>query len=636
MRFKKYLTSLLIVFTISTSLFAQMSIKKLDSMAVMSFAIMSDNKGYGLENSDMYKCDLWMREAGDKFVLGLGDHVKANRSNHFLELMKRDSLWHNHFYPNVADGENGFWGLGQEDWGAGAPILDYVGLDKRQNVEIRSNNCEYYAIEEHSGIRVHIIQLHYSDNPPDATKAFNENSRQYLMDILDRIDKTDNDIIVVLAHTGNWVNKLSEERRSKLLAKADLILGATTHRYQRYEFSDHDNDKGALMLNTGAVGNSGKSGFLQIHVMEYPTRMIIQYQTTNKESRELQEEGLAYEKIINGEIKEVVWDTFEANLSNWNGPIPKVAWQLKGLSHKFKQYDVVLKPDKNEPEYWAGAPSVVRDDDGVFWMAARMRSPEYPRGLRGYEIRILKSKDGINFEKYHSIHRETIPIPGFERPALLIDPKTKKFKLYACGPWKSGPWSIIKFDDVDDLKKIDPKSAHPVIAPPKRRYERDVSVKEYKDPVIFYAEGKYHCYVIGYIRRNERLFHFTSLNGENWVPVGDVNQPIMDLNGWHNFFVRPASVLPLGIGYLFVYEGSSTQWFDPVYNIGTGFGFTFDLHDISDLTIDSPLMLSTTPGKFYTYRYSHWMWVDGEIWVYAEVTNKNNSHEIRLTRLSMK
>ena len=215
------------------------------------------------------------------------------------------------------------------------------------------------------------------------------------------------------------------------------------------------------------------------------------------------------------------------------------------------------------------------------------------------------------------MEEKRFPFPGFERPALVIDPLTKKFKLYACGPWKEGPWSIIKFDDADDPTKIDPKSAKPVIQAPKKSYSRDVSVVEYKDPYIIHAQGKYHCYVIGYIRRNERIFHYSSDDGENWQPVGDVNQPVMDLNGWHNFFIRPASVLPLGVGYLFAYEGSSTQWYDPVYNLGTGFGFTFDMHNITDLTIASPIAISTTPGDFYTWRYSDWLWVDGEIWIYA-------------------
>ena len=614
---------------------AQVTIHEIDTAAIFSFSIMSDNKGYSVENEHMYKCDKWIREAGDCFILGLGDHVKDNRDNPLLDLIKNDSLWRNHFYPNVADGENEFWGKDQGDWGAGAPILDYMDLSKRKNVEIRDNNCEYYAIEEYDGIKVHIIQLHYSDTPTDPSIAFREDTRKYLFDILDSINKTDNDIIVVLAHTGPWVDQLSEERKLQLMNKADLILGATSHRYQRYFFLDEDVQTGAIAFNTGAVGNSGDNGFLQIHVLKYPTRMIIQYQRTKNEFRELQEKGFAYEKVINGKIREIDWKTYFIKKSKWNGPTPQISEQLKKIANKFNKYDVVLEPDKNAAEYWAGAPSVVRDKDGVFWMAARMRSPEYPRGLRGYEIRILRSEDGIKFEKYHSILREEVPISGFERPTLLIDPLTQKFKLYACGPWQNNPWSIIKFDDVDDLKMIDPSSAHLVITPPAKQYERDVSVTEYKDPVIIYAEEKYHCYVIGYIRRNERLFHFSSDDGESWSPVGDVNQPIMDLNSWHNFFIRPASVLPFGIGYLFIYEGSSTQWYDPVYNIGTGFGFTFDLHNIIELTTESPLLLSKTPGDFYTFRYSHWMWVDGEIWVYAEVTNENNSHEVRLFRIKI-
>lgn len=633
MRYLKIPLSSILLFFFLNNVSAQVTIQDLDNATTFSFSIMSDNKGYSVENTHMYKCDKWIREAGDRFILGLGDHVKDNRKNPFLDLIKNDSLWHNHFYPNVADGENEFWGEDQGDWGAGAPILEYIDLSKRKSVEIRNNNCEYYAVEEHDGIKVHIIQLHYSDTPTDPAIAFNESTRKYLFDILDSIDKTDNDIIVVLAHTGPWVDQLSEERKLKLMNKADLILGATTHQYKRYFFLDKKIDTGAIAFNTGAVGNSGDNGFLQVHVLKNPTRIIIQYQKTKNDSRELQENGFAYEKIINGKISDIDWNKYSLQSSNWNGPIPQVAEKLKSFADKFTEYDVILRPDKDEAEYWAGAPSVVIDKDGIFWMAARMRSPEYPRGLRGYEIRILRSEDGINFEKYHSIFREEIPILGFERPALLIDHITQKFKLYVCGPWKENPWSILKFEDVDDLRMIDPSSAHLVITPPSKKYDRDASVREYKDQFIIYAEGKYHCYVIGYIRRNERLFHYTSDDGELWTPAGDVNQPIMDLSGWHNFFIRPASILPLGIGYLFIYEGSSTQWYDPVYNIGTGFGFTFDLHNIADLTTESPMLLSTTASEFYTFRYSHWMWVDGEIWVYAEAANENYSHEIRLFRI---
>ncbi len=289
---------------------AQMQIEELDKRATFSFSIMSDNKGYSLENPHMFKCDKWIREAGDRFILGLGDHVKGNRANPFLHLISKDSLWHNHFYPNVADGENEFWGKGQGDFGAGAPILDFVDLSKRDNVKIRKNNCEYYAVEEYSGIKVHIIQLHYSDTPLDPSIAFNESSRKYMMDVLDGINKTDNDIIVVLAHTQLWFEKLSSERKAKLLNKADLLLDATTHSYRKYHLGGKDTDTKAIAFNTGAVGNSVDNGFIQVHVLLNPTRIIIQYQRTINESRELQGKGFAYEKIINGLKKEINWNEY--------------------------------------------------------------------------------------------------------------------------------------------------------------------------------------------------------------------------------------------------------------------------------------------------------------------------------------
>ena len=300
-----------------------------------------------------------------------------------------------------------------------------------------------------------------------------------------------------------------------------------------------------------------------------------------------------------------------------------------------RAYTVILEPDRNEPEWWAGAPSVARDRDGTFWLACRMRTADAPRGLRGYEIRILRSDDGIHFARVHCIRREDVPIPGFERPALLTDPRTGRFKLYACGPWKGGPWSIIKFDDANDPTRFQPASAQPVISPRTQSYDRDVVVDGYKDPFILFAEEQYHCYVIGTMRRTERIYHFRSTDGEQWEPVGSLYQSVMDLTGWHDFYVRPACVVPVEIGYLFFYEGSNCDWFDPVYNIATGVGFTFDLHRVTDLTPDAPLVVSTTPSThFHTWRYSHWIRVGNELWAYAEVARPNESNEIRLFRLS--
>lgn len=312
----------------------------------------------------------------------------------------------------------------------------------------------------------------------------------------------------------------------------------------------------------------------------------------------------------------------------------QVQTQFPVLAGKFASYDVILKPAKDAPQWWAGAPSVLRDEDGVFWLAARMRTADAPRGLRGYELQILRSMDGIHFEHALTIPREDVPIAGFERPVIVQDPETKLYKLYACGPWENDEWTIIKFDDAESPDKFVASTAKPVIAPRPKADERDIRPDGYKDPTILFANGAWHCYVIGTMRRTERIYHFTSEDGEAWSPVGNYYESVLDLEGWHDFYVRPGSVVPLPIGYLFFYEGSGVSWADPVYNMGTGVGFTFDLHTIQDLTEVMPFAISSTPSpRFHTFRYSHWLYVDEELWCYAEVTLPNESHEIRLFRL---
>jgi hypothetical protein len=133
------------------------------------------------------------------------------------------------------------------------------------------------------------------------------------MNTLDSINKTDNDIIIVLAHTGDWFNQLSKERKSKLMNKADLIIGATSHFFKRYYYEDDDNANNAIAFNSGAVGNSIDNGFMQVHVLKNPTRMNIQYQRTNAPTRLFQEKGFAFEKIISGKSREIDWNTFIIN-----------------------------------------------------------------------------------------------------------------------------------------------------------------------------------------------------------------------------------------------------------------------------------------------------------------------------------
>ena len=50
--------------------------------------------------------------------------------------------------------------------------------------------------------------------------------------------------------------------------------------------------------------------------------------------------------------------------TTWEGPSPEASSYLKSISSKFNSYTTALKPDKDAAEYWAGAPSVVKDEEG--------------------------------------------------------------------------------------------------------------------------------------------------------------------------------------------------------------------------------------------------------------------------------
>ena len=310
---------------------------------------------------------------------------------------------------------------------------------------------------------------------------------------------------------------------------------------------------------------------------------------------------------------------------------------LDYLANKCANYSVILEPDKNEADWWAGAPSVCFDSDsGKFFLAARMRTADAPRGRRGYEVKILESVDGVQFHEILKIPRESVPLMGFERPALVKNPINGKFILFGCGELENG-WGIWRMNEVNHPSQIDATTFKPVLTAESsdRNFANEQNHHstfrvQYKDPFIFTIGTVFHMFVIGF-DRVERPYHFISNDlGNSWQIAQ--SRPVMESDGWHNFFTRPACVLPLAVGYLFVYEGSTVDWWDPTYNIATGLAYSPDLKIFYDLTPNSPLFKSTTPSIYTTWRYSHWIQVKNEIFVYFEAARPNKSNEIRLAR----
>ncbi|MCK4544537.1 hypothetical protein KAU43_03295 [candidate division WOR-3 bacterium] len=281
------------------------TIAKLDKIALFGFAIMSDNKGDSPLNSK--ECEnmvKWIKKSGNRFVIGLGDHVKKGWENSFLVFLKENRWWQDNFYPNIADGENEFYGKSQSDWGAGAPFFNEVNLSKRLNIDIRDNKCEYYAKIQIDDYTIHLIQLHYPDQPKEDSIAFPEDSKRYLIEVLGKIKKSKKDIIIACAHSrkGFWIDQLSDEQKDMVMNKCDLLLSATTHFFERKIVSGYE-DNGPLVINTGSITYPNlycPYGYIQVHVLENPFSLIVQYINTKRPEIEMQHSEYAFMKIIGG------------------------------------------------------------------------------------------------------------------------------------------------------------------------------------------------------------------------------------------------------------------------------------------------------------------------------------------------
>jgi predicted phosphodiesterase len=322
------------------------SIADLDRLSDLHFAIMSDNKGDSpLSSVEFARMTAWLKEGNPAFVIGLGDHVKHRLENTFIPWLQADPWWREHFYPNVADGENEYYSPThrQSDYGKGAPILDLVELEAHASV-IRPNKSEYYAQIPVGDYTVHLIQMHFSDQPRDAAVAFPESSRAWLMKTLKGIEKGDKDLIVVAAHsrTGAWDMILAPERRHFLLNKADLVLSATTHRFEAWVpegFEEGD----AVCVNTGAVNYPGPmatNGYVEIHLIE-SVGLVGQYIDLTQTGRRLQRGRFAWIKPKDGpmryrNLRSPTADETNEPLANLSTPLE--AKQIEqGLSQLIKE-----------------------------------------------------------------------------------------------------------------------------------------------------------------------------------------------------------------------------------------------------------------------------------------------------------
>ncbi|MFP4458073.1 MAG: hypothetical protein ACLFSQ_00610 [Candidatus Zixiibacteriota bacterium] len=279
------------------------SLSQLDSLATFRFIIFSDNKGDSPTSSESFARMIdWTRES--YCFIGLGDHVKKGWGNSFWDFIQTNQEWTDRFYPNIADGENEYYGKSQGDWGAGGEFLSEIGMEKRTNTQIRDNGCEYYSkISCPSDFMIHLIQLHYPDNPPNDSIAFKPDSRKFLIETLESIQRNEKDIIIAAAHSydGFWFDELSESEQDIIMQKCDLVLSATSHFFEIFDVIP--DSIAPVFINTGSIPHSVAycpPGYLDVHVLDNPPAIIGQYINANIPIREFQNSDYSFLKIPGG------------------------------------------------------------------------------------------------------------------------------------------------------------------------------------------------------------------------------------------------------------------------------------------------------------------------------------------------
>lgn len=287
--------------------------KDIENQSIFNFSVISDNHGKSpYENIFMAKANYHIRKSNDVCILGLGDHLTNNGTNDFLFFMCNDPFWKANFYPTISDHENAFYGKGQDDWGAGKPFFDAVDIVHRKNVAFSNEGVDYYAIiDAPKGYKIHFISLHFPDEPTDTRLSFRESSKIFLHQTLLTINKTNRDIIVVGAHSrfGSWINELNAEQMKLLLTKADLVLSASTHYYERFTLNGYAN-KGPLIMNSGSIINprfGGQPGFVQVHVMEQHRGLYVHYVDVSKPTTVIRSSPFAYFRSFDGNIYDVYY-----------------------------------------------------------------------------------------------------------------------------------------------------------------------------------------------------------------------------------------------------------------------------------------------------------------------------------------
>jgi len=186
------------------------------------------------------------------------------------------------------------------------------------------------------------------------------------------------------------------------------------------------------------------------------------------------------------------------------------AWPAS-LLPRLEESSVVITPPGAGPGYWAGAPSAVLTEEGIY-LAYRLRRPLGDG--RGYAVAIARSADGVRFETVATIRREWMQAESLERPCLVHTP-AGRWRLYlSCATPGTKHWRV-ELLEASDPSRFDVRERLVVLPG-----DAKTGVK---DPVIRHRGGGWHLWTSCHpladpVEADQMVTEYaTSDDGLDWV-----------------------------------------------------------------------------------------------------------------------
>lgn len=280
---------------------------------------------------------------------------------------------------------------------------------------------------------------------------------------------------------------------------------------------------------------------------------------------------------------------------------------------------VAIAPPGDGDGFWAGGPSVARDDDGTVWLAYRLRRP-VGEG-RGFAVGIARSDDdGVTFDEVARLARDDFTCDSLERPSLVRRPDGGWRIYLSLATPGTLHWRVVALD-ADAPTAFRPETACTVLDAGPDEALKDTVVHPGPDGWELWA--CLHRVADPAEADAMTTLHLTSEDGLEWNTTGTVLEPAADA-GWDRRGTRIAAVVDVAGTRVAYYDGRAS--YGENWEERTGVAVADGDGRFTALA-GGPH--ASSPHGSGSLRYVDVLPVTGGVRLYYEASRDDGAHELR-------